>query len=196
MVGVVSREHHYQQELDRILRGTNWLMDALCIVRELDLPQWCIGAGVIRNAVWDHLHGYSMPTPIRDVDVAYFNRSNLSVQRDYEIQQQLVEASPKLPWEVTNQAGVHLWFEREFGQPLEPLLSVDDAVATWPETATSVAVRLRNDGELYVIAPFGLMDLFEMVVRRNPRKVSEATYSKRIESKKYVERWPRVTVVR
>jgi len=100
-----------------------------------------------------------------------------------------------LPWEVTNQAGVHLWFEREFGHPLEPLRSVDDAVATWPETATAVAVRLRNDGELYVIAPFGLMDLFEMVVRRNPRIVSEATYSKRIESKKYVERWPHVTVV-
>src|SRR5215831_10303760 len=101
-------------------------MDALCIVRELDLPQWCIGAGAIRNAVWDHLHGYSMPTPTRDVDVAYFNPANLNVQRDYEIQQQLVAASPKLPWEVTNQAGVHLWFEREFGQPLEPLLSVDD----------------------------------------------------------------------
>jgi len=33
-------------------------------------------------------------------------------------------------WEVTNQAGVHLWFEREFGHPVHPLRSLVDAVAS------------------------------------------------------------------
>jgi len=48
---------------------------------------------------------------------------------------------------------------------------------------------------LHVIAPYGLHDLFGMVVRRNPVRVSVATYRERVASKRYARRWPRVTVV-
>jgi uncharacterized protein len=41
------------------------------------------------------------------------------------------------------------------GGPVEPLMSIADAVATWPETATAVAVRLSHDGEVEVCAPLG-----------------------------------------
>jgi hypothetical protein len=44
-------------------------------------------------------------------------------------------------------------------------------VSTWPETATSIAVRLLANDELHVVAPCGLADLFGMVLRRNPRTV-------------------------
>src|SRR5712664_2713902 len=32
-------------------------MEQLRSVRTLDLPDWCIAAGFVRNRVWDHLHG-------------------------------------------------------------------------------------------------------------------------------------------
>jgi hypothetical protein len=73
-----------------------------------------------------------------------------------------------VPWEVTNQAGVHLWYTTKFGYPIEPIRSIEDAVARWPETATSVAVRLRADDTLQVVAPVGLDDLLGMVLRRKP----------------------------
>jgi hypothetical protein len=46
-----------------------------------------------------------------------------------------------------------------------------------------------------VLAPHGLDDLFAMVVRRNPARVSVATYRQRVAQKRYAERWPRVRVV-
>lgn len=69
-----------------------------------------------------------------------------------------------------------------------------DAVLTWPETALTVAVRLRVDDTIEVIAPLGLDDLFSMVVRRNPRRVSVETYHERIAEKRYLQRWPRVRI--
>ena len=41
----------------------------------VDLPDWFVGAGAIRNTVWDYLHGYTVPTPLADVDVAFLGRS-------------------------------------------------------------------------------------------------------------------------
>jgi uncharacterized protein len=42
-----------------------------------------------------------------------------------------------VPWEAKNQAAVHLWYERRFGQAVGPLTSIAEAVATWPETVSA-----------------------------------------------------------
>ncbi|WP_321903761.1 nucleotidyltransferase family protein [Paraburkholderia tropica] len=102
---------------------------------------------------------------------------------------------PVAPSEVTNQAAVHTWFEAVFCHPVSPLASLEDAVAAWPEFATSVGLTLLDDGTIDVITPHGLDDLFAMVVRRNPARVSVDTYRKRIEQKQYRKRWPHVTIV-
>ncbi len=182
-------------ELSRIVLETPWLLRALRTVRELDPPSWCIGGGALRNAVWDALHGYKEPSFLADLDVVYFDPSDVSAERDRRLEGDLNELEPDLPWDVKNQAGVHLWFESIFGHPAEPLTSLEDAVASWPETATAVAVRLDERNQLTVIAPFGLGDLFNMVVRRNPRRVSASTYRERIDSKRYTDRWPRVHIL-
>ena len=170
-------------------------MQALTHVRALRLRTWCVGAGAVRNMVWDALHGHAVPSRLADVDVAWFDADDLSPERDAALQRQLHALAPDTPWEVTNQAGVHLWFEREFGHAVEPLRSLDEAVASWPEYATAVGLRLDDDDRLHVIAPHGLADLFAMVVRRNPVRVSVETYRQRVASKRYAQRWPRVTVM-
>ena len=136
-----------------------------------------------------------MPSALADIDVAYFDASSLSPERDDELQRTLVEALPAMPWEVTNQAAVHLWFERHFGHAVEPPLSLTDAVASWPEYATSVVLTLEADDSITVLAPYGLDDLFSMVVRRNPTRVSVDTYRTRVLQKRYAERWPKVRIV-
>lgn len=189
-----SKENHRQQLID-IASQTPWLMAALATVRQLSLPHWCIGAGAIRNVVWDSLHGKSSPSQLPDVDVAYFDATDISLQRDRELQTRLQSLAPNVPWEVTNQAGVHLWFEAQFGHPVEPLHSLEEGIASWPEFATAVGVCLGEDDALHVISPHGLEDLFAMVVRRNPARVSVETYRQRVAQKRYVERWPNVRVV-
>lgn len=180
--------------LATLARNSPWMMEAMAAVRSLGLPSWCIGAGAVRNLVWDALHGLE-PAPPRDIDVAHFDADDLSEQRDQALEARLRALLPQLPWEVTNQAGVHLWFEGVFGHAVAPLRSLEEAVASWPEYATSVALRLEADDRISVIAPHGLDDLFSITVRRNPSRVSLQTYRQRCAQKRYAERWPRVRVI-
>jgi hypothetical protein len=86
-------------------------------------------------------------------------------------------------------------YPEAFGVAVAPLTSSTDAVGTWPETATAVAVRLLPDDSVRVVAPCGLDDLFGLVCRRNPRRVTVEEYRRRVQSKRIAERWPMVTIV-
>ena len=171
-------------------------MEILRAVRELDPPDWVVGAGVIRNLVWDALHGNEARTEPADVDVAFLDAADVSRERDRAIERRLHHLVPDVPWEVTNQAGVHLWYESKFGHPIAPITSIEDAIGRWPETATAVAVRLDRDDRIGVVAPCGLDDLFGLVLRRNPRQVTPEYFEMRVRSKRISERWPKVTIVR
>lgn len=163
-------------------------------VRKLKLDSWCIGAGAIRNLVWDYLHGYVTPSHLPDIDVVYFDSHRISNERDQDLQFRLAAAMPNHRWEVTNQAGVHLWYEKYFGAPMSAVKSLEEGVASWPEYATCVGVRLEADNSLSVIAPHGLDDLFELKIKHNPSNVSVATYQKRLGLKRFNERWPLVQI--
>jgi hypothetical protein len=182
-------------ELIAIVRASDRFMAALAAVRSLRLASWCIGAGAVRNLVWDALHGHAVPSPWADVDVAYFDAEDLSGQAEQALQGRLVAMLPGVPWKVANQARVHLWFEAWFGHAVPPLASLEAAVASWPEYATAVGITLDDGDALHVVAPHGLGDLFGMVVRRNPARASPETYRQRVASKRYTERWPRVRVI-
>ena len=179
----------------RILSDTPWFMRALHALRSVSPPEAYIGSGAIRNAVWDALHGYSEPSFLADVDVAYFDPGDLSEASEKRFEQRLDKLEPDLTWDVKNQAAVHLWFHKLFGHEVEPLHCMEDAVGTWPETALTVAVRLQPDETIAIMAPLGLDDLFSMVVRRNPRRVSIETYEQRLAEKNYSLRWPKVRVM-
>lgn len=185
----------HRAELAQLAEGHPRFLSMLRAVRQLDLESWCIGAGAVRNLVWDAIHGRADPSPSGDVDVAYFDATDLSPARDARLQAQLTALMPDVPWEVTNQASVHHWFEGHFGHAVPPLDSLEEAVASWPEYATSVGLCLHRDDTIQVIAPYGLDDLFACVIRRNPARVSLQTYRERIEQKDYPARWPRVRIV-
>jgi hypothetical protein len=183
-------ERDLERRLIEILRANAWFMQLLAAARACEPPDWLVGAGVVRNTVWDYLHGYTAPTPLADVDLAFFDRHDLRPERDSEVQEQL-RAQFDAPWEATNQAAVHTWYEQQFGYAV---LSAD-GVDTWPETAACVGVRLLLNGELLVVAPCGLDDLLGLVHRRNPRRVSVEQYRRRLREKAIGQKWPQVRVI-
>ena len=185
----------YEHQLRSLIYNSDATMRILAAARSCRLPNWLIGAGLIRNLVWDHLHGYEQPTPTRDVDVAFFDAADLTPQRDETANVQLCSILPDIEWEATNQAAVHLWYHRQFGKTVMPLTSTEMAIATWPETATCTAVRYEADDSLMIVAPFGLQDLFEMTLRRNPARVTVAHYRQRYQDKRIVEKWPLVRII-
>jgi len=185
---------HLETKLLAILDEHPWFMAALDAASDLNLSQWCIGAGVIRNIVFDYIDG-STTTPIRDVDVAYFDESDLSEDNDRVYESILTNRMPNLPWEVTNQAAVHRWYHKKFGYHVSPISSIEEAVASWPETATAIAVTKDHKDNYKVYAPCGLEDLFGMVIRRNPKRVDVQTYKARLSKKQFGQRWKSVRII-
>jgi hypothetical protein len=135
---------HDEDRLRGIVRSSAWMMRVLATVREAELPDAWVGAGAIRDLAWGQLYGSGFnPADVRDVDVVFFDADDLSRDGDDRATRRLHDAWPQVLWEARNQAAVHTWYSRKFGgDPVNPLLSIADAVATWPETATAVAVRL------------------------------------------------------
>lgn len=181
--------------LGRWVRDSAWFMSALKAARSLKLADWCIGAGVLRNLVWDHLHDHEQSTVGNDIDLAYFDPSDLSRDRDIGLENQLDKIFPGRKWDVVNQAGVHLWYPRPLGQKVEPFGNLADALATWPEYATCVGIRLEQDDTLTILAPHGLEDLFGLIVRHNPSRITPTDFRNRLTEKRFEERWPLVKIV-
>jgi hypothetical protein len=171
------------------------LMRALRAAPTVDPPDWLVGSGVIRDLVWDHLHGVNQPIAPKDVDLVFFDPASLGRERERSVLEAASALQPDIPWDVQNQAAVHLWYQEVFGVEVEALTSSADAVGTWPDTASAIAVRLLAGDRVEVVAPCGLEDLFGLVCRRNPRRVTIEEYRRRIEAKGVAERWPRVRVV-
>lgn len=167
-----------------------WRRSVLETVRQQPLPDWAVGAGFIRSAVWDALHGHRERTPLADVDVLYFDRADLSREREAAFEESLMQARPDVPWSVRNQARMHL----RNGDP--PYADTADALRYWLETPTAVAIRIDEDGAASLLAPFGTDDLIAMVCRPTPRgREKLPQYRQRIVEKKWWTRWPRVRVL-
>jgi uncharacterized protein len=181
--------------LEGLVRASGWFMGVLDAVRACEAPDCWVGAGALRDLVWDGLHDGFRPERVKDVDVAFFDPQDLRPERDQAVEDGLARLLPEVHWDAKNQAAVHLWYERRFGIPVKPLHSTAEGVATWPETATAVALQLRGDGQLAILAPCGLSDLLDGVCRRNPRRVSVEEFRRRIRAKRIAERWPRVRVI-
>ena len=181
-----------------LLGAEPWLCRALAAVAASGLPDAWIGAGALRDVIWGQRHGGFNAAEVNDIDVAFFDPGCLSRERDLQAQDGLA-ALAELPWEATNQAAVHTWYHAYFGgSQVPPFASVHEAVATWPETATCVAVRQRpGDGEceLEVCAPYGLADLLGGIWRANPVRVTPDISTARLARQRVRTRWPGVTVV-
>lgn len=59
------------KKLIELIQKDSLRMGVLSAVYAARLPDWYIGAGFIRNLVWDHLHDFP-GTPLNDIDVIYF----------------------------------------------------------------------------------------------------------------------------
>ena len=184
------------ERLRDLLHRAPVLMEALRVARDVGPSDWLIAAGAIRDAVWDDLHGRPLTAMPRDVDVAFFDTSDLTPDGDRRVEEALRERAPHLPWQARNQAAVHLWYPRRFGIEVQPFRSCAEAIETFPETASCVGVRLLVDDDMLVVAPHGLDDLFACVCRHNPARVSARFYERRVGEKGWRDRWPRMRYLR
>ncbi|NBJ12155.1 hypothetical protein GR304_14695 [Microvirga sp. SYSU G3D207] len=177
-------------DIGRLLEAHAGLHALLSCVESLELPDAWIGAGAIRNPVWDVLHG--RPIDLRrldDVDVIFFDPGDTGRGREAEIERRLRALAPAVPWSAKNQARMHL---RNGDGPYRDTF---DAGAHWAETATAVAARSIG-GKPEVMAPYGVDDLLNLIVRPTPvfgHKMD--IYRERVMAKDWPARWPNLTLL-
>ena len=170
------------------------MMDILHVAEKLNLPDWVIGAGFVRNKVWDYLHGYQREkVDTNDIDLVYFDLDGNDERADEKLSEEL-KTKTGLDWEVVNEAYAHKWYTVE----PPPYTSSENAVSKWPETATCIGVKIES-GKLKLIAPCGVEDLVNLIVRPSRGFIDEGNVenviAERVEKKKWLQKWPKLKVI-
>lgn len=179
-----------ENDITRFIQKDEWMMNILKSAESLNLPDWWICAGFVRSKVWDVLHGYSERSPLPDIDVIYFNPSNISEEREKEFENTLTDIQPDLPWSVKNQARMHII------NNIPPYQSSIDAISKFPETATALGVKLDHLGKVILTAPHGFEDVVSCQVKPTPyfshSEEQMLFYKDRITKKNWKARWDKV----
>lgn len=180
--------------LRNIIRATPLLMDVLERLPGLGLTDSWLVSGAIYNSVWNHLTGRPPLTGINDIDLFYFDASDLS----YEAEDRAIKRADRvfaglpLPVQLRNQARVHLWYPERFGEAYAPLGSSCEAIDRFASVTHAVGARPGGAGEIELYTPFGLDDLFSFRIVPNRRMNNRATHDKKAERARSV--WPEIVV--
>ncbi len=171
-----------------IIKSDKWMMDILRIAEKQNLKDWIIGAGFVRNKVWDYLSGnLKAEVDTSDIDLVYFDPQGNDESEDEELSKKLQTETNK-SWEIVNEYYAHKWND------LSPYLSTEDAISKWPETVTAIGVSMKGS-ELKLFAPYGIDDLVNFVVRPTPAFLNKLPMIKeRVKKKRWQERWPQVSL--
>lgn len=180
--------------LVEIIRSEPMLMDVLAGLREDALPQGLVVAGAIYNLVWNRLTGRPPLTGVNDIDVFYFDATDLSYEAEDMVIQRLARrfAHLPLPVQVRNQARVHLWFPDKFKQPFVPLTSADEMLGRYASKTHSVGARLDDNDEIVIVSPFGLDDIFSFRIVPNRVLLNAPAHTTKGARAKSI--WPELTV--
>lgn len=178
----------------RLLWRAPLIRAALVAARELALPQWRIASGALYNTIWNQLTRRPLDHGVRDIDIIYFDAADLSyAAEDRQIRRAAAVFAGFAPAvELRNQARVHLWFERRFGQPYPPLRNADQSLERYASRSHAIGLRLEHDGRLDLVAPFGLSDILALRVTPYPALDNRAAYRRKAD--RALSMWPELSV--
>lgn len=207
------------KRLGDIIKRDPFRMRCLRALRALDLPQGYIGAGFVRNAIWDELHARATPTPLNDIDVIYFSgginppQSVASADNTLESVPQPQAYSPNSAAAKPELKAQEQAIERELACMVPqanwqvknqarmhvahahaPYQNCHDAISYWIERETCVAVRLLANDDLDILAPFGLEANFAGTISINPKYPRPEVFKQRLASKNWLTVWPLLKV--
>lgn len=171
-----------EQDILNLIREDEWMMNVLKTAQSLNLPDWMIGAGFVRNKVWDFLQKSKTRHIGEDVDLVYFDSldTNEETEKKYEA---ALRNKFDANWSVKNQARMHVI------NGDKPYGSSEHAIAHWPETPTCIAVFLEEKNNLKLVAPHGIDDLIHLQARPSPL-VKHERYMQRMNKKNWKSMWP------
>lgn len=193
MIGYNCDLDTQKQMLFSILSKNSVLFELIKEAQSIGLQNYYIGAGCICQTVWNFQNNLDLMYGISDVDFVYFDE-DLSYEKEDLIIKQIEQRFSHLPIkiDIKNQARVHLWYKKYYGYELSPYVSLENAINTWPTTATAIGVKMLDD-KFIVYAPFGLNDMFGQIIRANKAQITKETYLQKCE--KWSKKWSSLKII-
>jgi uncharacterized protein len=182
------------ERLFAIVQGSPLLSAFIARWEDIGLPDAWLVAGSIAQTVWNDGFGFVPEHGIADIDIVYFDGSDLAAESEaaHSARVRALFADLDIWIDVKNEARVHLWYEARFGQPLAPYVSTSDAISTFPTTATSIGAQPTATG-IELVAPYGLDDLLGLIVRPNKKQISRQVYEAKVA--RWLTLWPGLRVI-
>lgn len=165
MLTPASSQISLENRLIQIIESCNWY-ETLFTIRQENLADCWVAGGAIRNTVWKHLYPHCSLT-IKDIDVVFFDRSSAR-ERELAAKASLQEKHKDLPFDVKNQDSFGNWRDWHF-----KFSSSADGIAHFQHTATAIGITLDHNDNLEIVAPYGLEDLFDGVIKLTPFRHEE-----------------------
>ncbi|MBQ1495957.1 MAG: nucleotidyltransferase family protein [Bacilli bacterium] len=156
------------ETLKTILEKNNELMDVLNYIDSLKLPNYYIAAGSVFQTVWNYYDNIDLNYNIKDIDIIYYDNSDLSVEADIKYYQLIDEYCKskgyKYEIDVSNEARMHLWKKEKYNIDVEPYINSEDAIDKWIATVHAIGIT-KKDNNIKIYAPYGLSDIFSKTIR-------------------------------
>lgn len=182
-----------EKDIITLIQEDEWMMDLLTCAKSLNLPDWWICAGFVRSKIWDVLHDFYVRTPMPDIDVIYYNQSNVEEKVEKNHEETLKSLLSTVPWSVKNQARMHV------ANNSSPYSSSVDAIGKFPETATALGVKLDERNNVILTAPRGIQDVVNLIVKPTlyflESKDRMLMYEKRVREKNWQATWNKIEVM-
>lgn len=150
----------------------------------LSLPDAWLVAGCLFQTVWNLRAGRNPQADIKDYDLFYFDAADLSeaAEREAQAHAEALFGDLGVTVEVKNQARVHLWYPRHFGEPYPRLHAACDGIRRFLILETCVGIRPDA-----CFAPNGLAGLHAGTLTPNPLTPYAALFHAKAAS--YRARW-------
>lgn len=170
----------------KIIKKNVNLIKVFDFIDTLELPNYYIAAGAIFQTIWNYFDNADLNNNIKDIDVIYYDKSNLDVNKDIEICNKVIdfckENNLNYEIDVSNEARMHLWKKEHENKDVEQYKNSEDAINHWIANIHAIGfTKIKN--EIYVYAPFGLSDIYSKTIRPIKHKYnSKELYDKKVKS--------------
>ena len=159
----------------------------------LGLRDWWLASGCLFQTVWNLRSGRAADRGILDYDMCYFSEDT-----SWEAEDDVIRAAAKLfadlpvNIQLRNQARVHLWFPEKFGAAYPALTTASEGILRFPCSPQAIGLK-RTGGEfLDVYAPFGLGDVWDVIVRPNRALPLAQVYA--VKTARWQKEWDKLVV--
>lgn len=185
--------------LEKILKKSEKHIQILNILQEYakentSFQNHYLAAGSINQVVFNYYHNFPLDYGIKDYDIVYYDEDT-SYEKEDKIIKDLQKRLESLQLEVDikNQKRVPIWYKEKYKVERSPYTCVENAISRWGTTITCIGVRLENN-KMKVVCPYGLNDLFSLIIRPVKIDFSKEDYEKKVKSWK--EKWPKLDIMK